>query len=120
MDGRGSSSYFLAVVEHRGFSQAADELHIAQPSLSQAMANLERELGVPLFHRVGRGIVLVRCRRAARGAGPPGAAGPGAGQGRRASPVGCNAAGSSWSPCPARHRAADHHHPLTSPTRTRR
>jgi DNA-binding transcriptional LysR family regulator len=51
-------SYFLAIVEHLNFGRAAEQLHIAQPSLSQAMSTLERELGVPLFHRVGRGIVL--------------------------------------------------------------
>ena len=51
-------SYFLAIVDHLNFGRAAEQLHIAQPSLSQAMSNLERELGVPLFHRVGRGIVL--------------------------------------------------------------
>ena len=50
--------YFLAVVEHLNFGRAAEQLHVAQPSLSQAMGALERELGVPLFHRVGRGIVL--------------------------------------------------------------
>jgi DNA-binding transcriptional LysR family regulator len=50
--------YFLAIVDHLNFGRAADQLHIAQPSLSQAMSSLERELGVPLFHRVGRGIVL--------------------------------------------------------------
>jgi DNA-binding transcriptional LysR family regulator len=57
MDGR-QLTYFLAVVEHLNFGRAAEQLHIAQPSLSQAMSTLERELGVPLFHRVGRGIVL--------------------------------------------------------------
>jgi DNA-binding transcriptional LysR family regulator len=57
MDGR-QLTYFLAIVEHLNFGRAADQLHIAQPSLSQAMSILERELGVPLFHRVGRGIVL--------------------------------------------------------------
>lgn len=57
MDGR-QLTYFLAVVDHLNFGRAADHLHIAQPSLSQAMSTLERELGVPLFHRVGRGIVL--------------------------------------------------------------
>jgi DNA-binding transcriptional LysR family regulator len=51
-------AYFLAVVQHEHFGRAAEQLHIAQPSLSQAMRTLERELGVPLFHRVGRGIVL--------------------------------------------------------------
>jgi DNA-binding transcriptional LysR family regulator len=57
MDAR-QLSYFLAVVEHLNVNRAAEQLHIAQPSLSQAISTLERELGVPLFHRVGRGIVL--------------------------------------------------------------
>ncbi|MCK9868592.1 LysR family transcriptional regulator [Nocardiopsis dassonvillei] len=51
-------SYFLAIVDHGGFGRAAEHLHIAQPSLSQAIGGLERELGVDLFHRVGRGVVL--------------------------------------------------------------
>lgn len=57
MDAR-QLEYFLAIVDHGGFSKAAVALHVAQPSLSQAMAKLEADLGVTLFHRVGRGVVL--------------------------------------------------------------
>jgi DNA-binding transcriptional LysR family regulator len=62
MDAR-QLGYFLAVVDHNGFGRAAEHVHVAQPSLSQAIANLERELGVPLFHRVGRGVVLSEAGR---------------------------------------------------------
>src|SRR5690349_4161043 len=57
MDAR-QLEYFLAIVDHDGFVRAAQHLHVAQPSLSQAIARLERELGVTLFHRIGRGVVL--------------------------------------------------------------
>ncbi|MBX9390750.1 LysR family transcriptional regulator [Streptomonospora nanhaiensis] len=53
MDAR-QLEYFLAIVDHGGFNRAAERLHVAQPSLSQAIQRLERELGVPLFHRTGR------------------------------------------------------------------
>lgn len=57
MDAR-QLEYFVAIVDNDGFGRAAQKLHIAQPSLSQAVAGLERELGVRLFHRIGRGAVL--------------------------------------------------------------
>lgn len=56
MDAR-QLKFFLAVIDYGGFSRAAEQLFVAQPSLSQTIAGLERELGVPLFHRVGRGVV---------------------------------------------------------------
>jgi DNA-binding transcriptional LysR family regulator len=50
--------YFLAACEHGSFSAAAEELHMAQPSLSEQVRRLEAELGVQLFRRVGRGLVI--------------------------------------------------------------
>jgi len=50
--------YFLAVVENQGIGGAATALGVAQPTVSQALRALERELGVQLFHRIGRGMVL--------------------------------------------------------------
>lgn len=48
--------YFLAVVEEGSITAAAARMHIAQPSLSQSVRGFEAELGVELFHRVGRGL----------------------------------------------------------------
>ncbi len=39
-------------------TRAAEAEHVSQPSVSQAVRELEAELGAPLFHRVGRGLVL--------------------------------------------------------------
>ncbi len=50
--------YFLAVVDCGGVTRAAERLHVAQPSLSQAVRKLEKDLDTELFHRVGRGLVL--------------------------------------------------------------
>ena len=47
--------YFLAVVEHGGFTNAARVLYVSQPSLSHAVAALEAELGGALFHRLPHG-----------------------------------------------------------------
>lgn len=45
---------FLVVARLEHLSRAADELRVAQPSLSRTIARLEGELGVPLFDRGGR------------------------------------------------------------------
>lgn len=50
--------YFVALVEHGTISAAAEALGLAQPSLSENIARLERRLGVQLAVRTGRGIQL--------------------------------------------------------------
>lgn len=67
--------YFVAVVDHGGVSRAAEALHVAQPTISQGLRVLERELKVELFVRTGRkltpspaGIALVSdARKALKG-----------------------------------------------------
>lgn len=46
--------YVLAVAETGNFTRASARCHVAQPSLSQQISKLERELGHRLFHRLGR------------------------------------------------------------------
>jgi len=58
--------YFVAAIEHGSFSAAADALHLAQPSLSDQIRRLEAALGVPLFVRTGRRLVLTEAGRALR------------------------------------------------------
>jgi len=50
--------YFQTVARYEHMTRAAHELSIAQPSLSQTIARLEHELGVPLFDRKGKQIRL--------------------------------------------------------------
>ncbi|MCE7008012.1 LysR family transcriptional regulator [Kibdelosporangium philippinense] len=50
--------YFQAVARLEHVGRAAEQLHVAQPSLSRTLARLETDLGVPLFDRQGRRIRL--------------------------------------------------------------
>ena len=54
----GQIEAFSAVVRNSSFSKAAAELGITQPSLSARIIALEKELGEPMFHRLGRGVRL--------------------------------------------------------------
>lgn len=46
--------YFAAVVQWNGYREASRHLYVAQPSISQAVSDLENELGIKLFSREGR------------------------------------------------------------------
>ena len=48
--------YFETLARVLHYTRAAEELHIAQPSLSYSIGELEKELGVKLFEKAGRSI----------------------------------------------------------------
>ncbi len=52
--------YFLAVADALHFTKAAEGLPVSQPALSAQIKQLEQEVGVPLFDRVGRSVQLTR------------------------------------------------------------
>jgi LysR family transcriptional activator of glutamate synthase operon len=51
-------AYFESVSRHLHFTRAAEELNVAQPSVSQQIRKLESELGAPLVHRMKRHVAL--------------------------------------------------------------
>lgn len=57
-------AYFVAVAEEGSFTRAAARMHVAQPSLSQQVRALERELGGELIERLPRRIRLTAAGRA--------------------------------------------------------
>ncbi|QRG68693.1 cidABC operon transcriptional activator CidR [Brevibacillus choshinensis] len=50
--------YFLEVARHNSFTKAAQSLYITQPTISKMVRNLEEEIGVELFERVGKRVSL--------------------------------------------------------------
>lgn len=56
--------YFATLAHLEHYTKAADMLSITQPSLSHAISSLEKELGVRLFEKSGRNVVLTKCGQA--------------------------------------------------------
>ena len=52
--------YFVCIAEAGFLSGAAQQVNVAQPSLSQHVLSLERELGVRLLERSSRGVTLTQ------------------------------------------------------------
>ena len=56
-------AYFLSAIEHGSLSAAAEANYIAQPSLSEQIRRMERSLGVNLFVRTNRALILTDAAR---------------------------------------------------------
>ena len=52
--------YFVTVAECKNITSAAEKLFISQPSLSAAIHNFEKEMGVTAFTRTNKGIKITR------------------------------------------------------------
>src|SRR5436190_17142897 len=50
--------YVIAVADHGTMTSAAQHLHVSQPALSRAIRELEQELQMVLFERIGRNVTL--------------------------------------------------------------
>ena len=52
--------YAIGIAENGSFNKAAEKLYVSQPSLTNAIHDLEGELGIQIFNRTGRGITLTQ------------------------------------------------------------
>ena len=50
--------YLIVIAKTGSLNKAAEHLYVAQPSLTSAVKELEKELGIVLLHRSGRGVTL--------------------------------------------------------------
>ena len=51
-------NYIITISETGSINKAAEKLYVSQPSLTSAIKELEKELGIVLFNRTGRGVTL--------------------------------------------------------------
>ena len=50
--------YILTIAETKSMNKAAELLYVSQPSLTNAVKELEKEIGITIFFRSGRGVTL--------------------------------------------------------------
>ncbi|MCI8557784.1 MAG: LysR family transcriptional regulator [Lachnospiraceae bacterium] len=50
--------YIIAIAETKSMNKAAEQLYMSQPSLTNGVKELEKELGITLFYRSGKGVTL--------------------------------------------------------------
>lgn len=53
-------TYLVKVAECGNITEAAEQLYISQPSLSTAISNLEKEMGITAFNRTKKGVTVTR------------------------------------------------------------
>ena len=51
-------NYVITISEKGSFNKAAEALYVAQPSLTSSVKELEKELGIIIFNRSGKGVTL--------------------------------------------------------------
>lgn len=51
-------NYTITIAETKSMNKAAEQLYVSQPSLTSAIKELEKELGITLFYRSGKGVTL--------------------------------------------------------------
>ena len=51
-------NYIITIAETKSMNKAAERLYVSQPSLTNAIKELEKELGITIFYRSGRGVTL--------------------------------------------------------------
>lgn len=51
--------YIITISEAGSFNKASEVLYVSQPSLTNSVQDLEREIGITIFNRSGRGVTLM-------------------------------------------------------------
>ncbi|NGY89357.1 LysR family transcriptional regulator [Bacillus megaterium] len=52
--------YIVEIAKHNSMSKAASALYVTQPSISKAVRDLERELGIIILDRTNKGVVFTK------------------------------------------------------------